>query len=58
MGSTPVAAIEGIPGVEGTRLLARGDTVAGVRIRRIEAAAVTVAGYDTTWVLKVREAWQ
>lgn len=57
-GSTPAAAIEGIPGVDGSRLLSKGDTIAGLRIRRIGRSEVVVAGFDTTWVLTVREVWQ
>ena len=58
LGEAPFAALEGIPGVDGTRLLGRGDTIAGLRVRRVEPGAVTITGYDTTWVLKVRETWQ
>lgn len=57
-GETPAAAIEGIPGVDGTRLLTKGDTIAGLRVRRIGHSEVVVAGFDTTWVLTVREVWQ
>lgn len=57
-GETPAAAIEGIPGIDGTRLVVKGDTIAGLRIRRIGHSEVVVAGFDTTWVLTVREVWQ
>ena len=57
-GETPAAAIEGIPGIDGTRLVVRGDTIAGLRIRRIGHSEVVVEGFDTTWVLTVREVWQ
>jgi hypothetical protein len=55
---TPVAAIEGIPGADGSRLLSKGDTIAGLRIRRISRTDVVVTGFDTTWVLTIREVWR
>lgn len=53
-GKTPMAAIEGIPGREGSVLLAVGDTLGGLLLRRISEGAVTVTGMDTTWVLSLR----
>lgn len=50
-GSRPAAAIEGVPGVSGDRLFTVGDTLGGLRIRRIERTRVTITGFDTTWVL-------
>jgi hypothetical protein len=57
-GSTPAAAIEGIPGVDGSRLLSKGDTIAGLQLRRISRTGVVVAGFDTTWALTIREVWR
>ena len=56
-GFAPAAALEGIPGVDGARLVMQGDTVAGLRIRRISRGEVVVAGFDTTWVLVIKESW-
>ena len=52
-GGQPGAVLEGIPGVIGDYLLAPGDTLAGLRIRRIERTRVTIDGLDTTWVLRL-----
>jgi len=52
-GTRPGAVLEGIPGVAGDRLLLPGDTVGGIRIRRIERTRVTIDGLDTTWVLRL-----
>ncbi len=57
-GSEPSAVIEGLPGVEGPRVLRVGDVVAGLQIKKITAGRVVIAGMDTTWVLEVREPWK
>lgn len=54
-GATPLAAIEGLPGVEGGRLLKVGEQVAGFRLMAIEGGRVRVAGQDTVWVLTLRQ---
>lgn len=56
-GREPSAVLEGLPGVEGARLVRSGEVLAGFRIRRITPNEVTVTGMDTTWVLKVRKPW-
>lgn len=56
-GRDPSAVLEGLPGVEGARLVRAGEVVAGFRVRRITAHEVTVTGMDTTWVLQVRKPW-
>jgi hypothetical protein len=56
-GAAPSAVLEGLPGVEGARLVRAGEVIAGFRVRRITAHEVTVTGMDTTWVLKVRKPW-
>lgn len=56
-GRDPTALVEGLPGVEGVRVVRVGDVVGGLRIRSITADAVRVVGMDTTWLLKVRESW-
>lgn len=56
-GREPSAVLEGLPGIEGARLVRAGEVVAGFRVRRITAHEVTVTGMDTTWVLQVRKPW-
>lgn len=53
----PTAVLEGLPGVDGARLVRTGEVYEGLRIRRISASTVVVAGWDTTWVLEVRKPW-
>lgn len=57
-GNDPTAVIEGLPGVEGPHVVRIGDTVAGLRVRRIDANSVRITGMDTVWVLAVREPWK
>ena len=54
IGDEPAALIDGLPGVDGTRVLRVGETAAGYTVRRIEPDRVTVQGADTTWTLTVR----
>ncbi len=57
-GADPSAVIEGLPGVEGSRVLRVGDVVAGLSVKRISGTHVVIVGMDTTWVLEVREPWK
>jgi len=57
-GVDPSAVIEGLPGVEGSRVVRVGDVVAGLQVKRITDSRVVIAGMDTTWVLEVREPWK
>jgi hypothetical protein len=57
-GAEPAALIEGMPGVEGSLVLRRGEASAGIRIVRIERTRVVLSGRDTTWILQVREPWK
>lgn len=57
-GAEPAAVIEGLPGVDGSRVLRVGDRVAGIRLVAIAAGEVRLVGMDTTWVLTVREPWK
>ena len=57
-GGDPTALVEGLPGVEGLRIMKVGDVVAGLRVRSITIDAVRIVGMDTVWVLKVREPWR
>jgi hypothetical protein len=52
------AVLEGIPGRQGSVLVRRGDTLAGLRVRAIGKDSVRIVGMDTTWILTVRRAWQ
>lgn len=52
------AMIDGIPGRDGTTLVHAGDTLSGLKIKRVGRDTVIVAGADTTWKLTVRRAWQ
>lgn len=54
----PTAVIQGLPGIEGSKVVRRGDVVAGFRISRIDRDRVWVTGFDTTWTLAVREPWK
>jgi len=56
-GAEPAAIIEGLPGIDGPRVLRRGESVAGLRVRDITRERVTVVGLDTTWILKVKISW-
>lgn len=57
-GAEPSAVIEGLPGVEGSRVLRVGDVVAGLQVKQITNGRVVIAGMDTTWALVVREPWK
>ncbi len=57
-GAEPSAVIEGLPGVEGSRVMRVGDVVSGLQIKQIRSGRVVIAGMDTTWVLEVREPWK
>jgi hypothetical protein len=51
------ALLDGVPGQTMTAILHVGDTVGGLRIRRIGRDTVVVTGADTTWRLTLRQAW-
>jgi hypothetical protein len=57
-GPDPSAVVEGLPGVEGSRVVRVGDVVGGLRVKRIGNDRVVMVGIDTTWVLEVREPWK
>jgi hypothetical protein len=57
-GTDASAVVEGLPGVEGSRVVRVGDVVAGLQIKQIGTNRVVIAGMDTTWVLEVREPWK
>ena len=53
-GAAPLVVLEGVPGRDGPVLLGVGDTLAGLKIRRIREGKVTITGMDTTWLLTIR----
>jgi hypothetical protein len=54
-GSNPIALVDGVPGMDRSRAMQRGDTAGGLRLRRISPREVVMTGYDTTWTLRLRE---
>ncbi|HSY80324.1 MAG TPA: hypothetical protein VK807_01095 [Gemmatimonadaceae bacterium] len=52
------ALIDGAPGHPATTIVHVGDTLGGLRIRRVGRDTVIVTGADTTWRLTLRRAWQ
>lgn len=52
------ALIDGAPGHPATAIVHVGDTLGGLRIRRVGRDTVVVTGADTTWRLTLRQAWQ
>lgn len=54
----PTAVIQGLPGIEGSKVVRRGDVVAGLKVSRIDRERVWVTGLDTVWTLAVREPWK
>lgn len=57
-GRDPTALIEGLPGVDGPRVVRNGEPFGELRVKRIERARVVIVGMDTVWVLTVRETWR
>jgi hypothetical protein len=57
-GLEPTAVIQGIPSVEGDRVVRVGDVFAGLLVKQIVSDRVVIVGMDTTWVLRVREPWK
>lgn len=57
-GDEATAVIEGLPGVEGVRVVRAGDVVASLLVKRIDRDRVTIVGMDTTWTLRLREPWK
>lgn len=54
IGPDSAALLEGIPGIEGTRVARRGERIGELLVTNVGIHTVTVAGYDTTWVLTLR----
>jgi type II secretion system (T2SS) protein M len=55
MGGPPWRAVlSGIPGHNGSVIVAQGDTLGGLRVKSVQRDVVVVQGPDTMWTLKVR----
>ena len=54
MGNESAALIDGLPGVDGTRVLRVGERVGGYELRSVTSESAVVAGPDTVWTLRVR----
>lgn len=54
LGAERAALIDGLPGVEGTRVLRVGERVGEYALRAIGAETAVIAGPDTVWTLRVR----
>jgi hypothetical protein len=52
------ALIDGAPGHATTAIVHTGDTIGGLRVRRVGRDTVIVTGADTTWRLTLRQLWQ
>ncbi len=57
-GTDPTAVIQGVPGIEGSKVVRRGDVVGGIRVSRIDRDRVWLTGLDTAWTLAVRVPWK
>jgi hypothetical protein len=57
-GAEPAAIVEGLPGMEAAALLQQGQRIDRIQVRRISQDRVELTGFDTTWVLRVREPWR
>jgi hypothetical protein len=57
-GQDPAAVVEGLPGIEGGKLVRKGEQVNGITIRRVARNHIEASGFDTLWTLTVREAWR
>jgi len=53
IGSDKTAIIRGFPGIEGPRVVREGDHIAGIVVKDIGINGVRLAGFDTTWVLRL-----
>lgn len=53
-GQFPAAILDGLPGIEGPRVLRVGDTLSGLTLRHIDSVRVVIADIDTVWTLRMR----
>jgi hypothetical protein len=49
------AIIEGVPGHQGSFVVASGDSLGALRIRTVTRDSIVIQGLDTTWVLRTPE---
>jgi hypothetical protein len=57
-GAEPTAVVQGLPGVEGSKVVRRGDVIGGIRVSRIDRSRIWLSGLDTTWTLALKEPWK
>ena len=57
-GADPTALLEGLPGVDGPRVVRAGEAIGALCVKGITPDRVVIVGLDTTWVLTVREPWK
>jgi len=57
-GANPTALVEGITGIEGPRVVRKGEVVGDLRVKDIRRDRVVIVGRDTVWTLTVREPWK
>lgn len=57
-GRSPTAVVEGIPGLDGPRVVRKGDVVGDLRVKDVRRDRVVIMGRDTVWTLTVREPWK
>ena len=51
----PTALVEGFAGIDGARVVRRGDVVGDLRVKDIRRDRVVIVGRDTVWTLTVKE---
>jgi len=54
-GVNPTALVEGFAGIDGARVVRRGDVVGDLRVKDIRRDRVVIVGRDTVWTLTVKE---
>jgi hypothetical protein len=54
LGEEPAALLDGLPGVEGTRVMRVGERVGDYVLRAVSAERAVLAGPDTVWTLRLR----
>jgi len=57
-GANATALVEGITGIEGPRVVRKGEVVGDLRVKDIRRDRVVIVGRDTVWTLTVREPWK
>jgi hypothetical protein len=54
----PSAVVEGLPGMDGARVVREGEVLSGLRVKLIDRDRVVITGLDTLWSLSVKEPWK